>query len=93
MGGGAQRRVVACARTPYDVVVQYCLEYFGFPDLDLGQEGWARVDGVPPEAASIVSYALVDLDRHVGVVVHISSKIYEIGLCLLEHLAGRLNAE
>ena len=64
--GSAQLVVVARAWAPRDAAVQHCLEYFGFQHPDLELEGSARsvlqFEGILPEAAPGLAYALVDLD-------------------------------
>ena len=51
-----------------------------------------QFEGVAPEAAPCVTYASVELDGHVGVVVDIPRVIYEL-VRLVVHLARCLYAE
>ena len=70
---------MARAGAPRDAVVQHCLERLGsqHPDFDL--EGSARsvvqFEGVLPEAAPCVAYALVDLDGQVGIVIDVPPEV------------------
>ena len=78
----AQRVVVARARSPRDAAVQHCLVYLGSwcPDFEL--EGSTRsvvqFEGVLPEAAPCVTYAPVDRDGQVGIVVDIPPEVYKL---------------
>ena len=73
--GLAQRVVVARAGASRDAAVQHSLEYPGSEHLEFELEGGARsvveFEGVLPEAAPCVAYALVDLDGQVGTVVDV----------------------
>ena len=93
--GSAQRIVVARARAPRDAAVQHCLEYLGSEHPDFELEGSARsvvqFEGVPPEAAPCVAYALVDLDGQARVVVDVSPEVYKL-VRLVVHVARCLYA-
>ena len=71
--GSVRRVVVARMRAPRDAAVQHCLEYLGSEHLDFELEGSARsvvqFEGVPPEAEPCVSYALINLDGQVGILL------------------------
>ena len=94
--GSGQRVVVACARAPRDAAIQHCLEYVGSEHPKFELEGSARsvvqFEGVLPEAAPCVSYAPVDLDGQVGIVVDIPPQLYEL-VRLVVHVARCLYAE
>ena len=91
MVGSAPRVVVARTRTPRDAAVQNCLEYFGYEHPDFELEGSARsvvqFEDVPPEAASCVAYAPIDLDGQVDIVVDVppDPEVYDF-VCLIVHL-------
>ena len=93
--GSAQRIVVARARAPRDAAVQHCLEYLGseHPDFELEESARSVVqfEGVPPEAAPCVAYALVDLDGQARTVVDVSPEVYKL-LRLVVHVARCLYA-
>ena len=64
--GSAQRAVVARARAPCEAAVQHRLKYLGSEHPDFELAGSARsvvqFEGVLPEAAPCVAYALIYLD-------------------------------
>ena len=80
--GLAQRVVVVRTRTLRDAAVNSCPEYLGskHPEFELEESGRSVVqfDGVLPEAAPCVAYALVDLDRQVGVVTDVPPEVYKL---------------
>ena len=62
VGGSAQRVEVARARAPRDVAVQHF-------KLVGSARPVVQFEGILPESASCVAYALVDLDGQVGILV------------------------
>lgn len=69
-----QRVVVTHAQTPRDSAVQHCLENSDLQHLDLELEGSARsvAQAIRPEGTSGVTYAPVDFDRQVSIMVDVS---------------------
>ena len=94
--GSAKRVVMTRARTPRDVAVQHCLEYFDSQHPDLELEGSTRLavqfEVVLAQAAPCVAYAPIDVDGQVGIVVDAFPEVYELVL-LAVHLADCLYAE
>ena len=95
--GSAQRVVMARARAPYDAAVQLCLEYIGPQHTYLELEGSARSVAQFESKRRIcirscVAYALVDLDRQVGVVVDVPSEVYKL-IRSIVHLVDSLYDE
>ena len=94
--GSAQRIVVARARAPRDAAVQHCLEYLGSDHPYFELEGSARLavqfQGVLLEAAPCVTYAPIELDGQVGIVVNVPAEVYKL-VRLVVHLARCLYAE
>ena len=74
--------VVARARAPRDAAVQHCPEYLDSQHPDFELKGSARsvvqFEGVLPEAAPCVSYAPVDLDGQVDILVDVSPEVYKL---------------
>ena len=65
--GSAQRVEMVRARAPHDAAVQHCHEYLGseHPDFEFEESARSVVqfEGLRPEAAPCVAYALIDLDE------------------------------
>ena len=91
VAGSAQCVVVARARALCDAAVHHCLEYLGSKHPGFELEGSARsvvqFEGVFPEAAPCVTYAPVDLDGQVNIVVDVPP------VRLVVHLVRCLYAE
>ena len=92
----AQRVVVARARAPRNAAVEHCLEYISSEHLEFELEGSNRsvvqFGGVLPEAAPCVTYAPIDLDGQVGIVVDVPPEVYKL-VRLVVHLVSCLYAE
>ena len=92
----AKSVVVTRAQAPRDAAVQHCLEYLDSKRPYFELEGNARsvvqFEGVLPEAAPCVAYALNDLDGQVGIVGDVPAEVYEL-VRMVVHLAGCFYAE